>query len=55
MLCGGCKTNFTQSLDGVTCISNDECASNVGWTWAVTVIGYAVYAAYTMLTSLQHV
>lgn len=53
VLCGGCKTNFTQSLDGVTCISNDECANNVGWTWAVTVIGYAVYAAYTVLTSLK--
>ncbi len=53
VLCGGCKKNFTQSLDGVTCISNDECANNVGWTWAVTVIGYAVYAAYTVLTSLQ--
>jgi len=53
VLCGGCKTNFTQSLDGVTCISNDECANNVGWTWAVTVIGYAVYAVYTVLTSLQ--
>jgi len=53
VLCGGCKKNFTQSLDGVTCISNDACASNVGWTWAATVIAYAVYAVYTVLTSLQ--
>jgi hypothetical protein len=53
VLCGGCKKNFTQSLDGVTCISNDECANNVGWTWAVSVIGYAVYAAYIVLASLQ--
>ncbi len=53
VLCGGCKPNFTQSLDGVTCISNDECGINVGWTWAVTAIGYAAYAIYTVLTSLQ--
>ena len=53
VLCGGCKYNFTQSLDGLTCISNAECANNVGWTWAATVVAYAVYAVYTVLTSLQ--
>jgi len=53
VLCGGCKTNFTQSLDGVTCISNEECGKNVGWTWAVTIIGYTMYAMYTVITSLQ--
>jgi hypothetical protein len=53
VLCGGCKRGFTQSLDGVTCFSNDECAKNVGWTWAVTVIGYSLYAAYIVVVSLQ--
>ena len=53
VLCGGCKQNFTQSLDGVTCMSNDECAKNVVWTWVVTLIGFAAYAAYTVLTSLK--
>ncbi|TEB14985.1 hypothetical protein C9890_0636, partial [Perkinsus sp. BL_2016] len=51
VLCGGCKRGFTQSLDGVTCFSNDECAKNVGWTWAVTVIGYSLYAAYIVVFS----
>ena len=34
-------------------MSNDECAKNVVWTWVVTLIGYAAYAAYTVLTSLK--
>jgi hypothetical protein len=53
VLCGGCKPGFTQSLDGVTCLSNDECSKNVGWTWAVSVIGYAFFAAYTVVVSLH--
>jgi hypothetical protein len=53
VLCGGCKQNFTQSLDGVTCLSNDECANNVVWTWVATFIGYAVYAVYTVHASTK--
>jgi hypothetical protein len=53
VLCGGCKQGFTQSLDGHSCISNDVCMQNVGWTWAVTIIGYAIYSIYIVVSSLQ--
>ncbi|MEI8287396.1 MAG: hypothetical protein WCG15_08885 [Actinomycetes bacterium] len=52
-LCGGCKQGFTQSLDGYSCVSNDDCMKNVGWTWAVTIIGYVVYSIYIVMSSLQ--
>jgi hypothetical protein len=53
VLCGGCKPGFTQSLDGYSCISNDVCLQNVGWTWAVTIIGYVMYSIYITVSSLQ--
>jgi hypothetical protein len=53
VLCGGCKPGFTQSLDGYSCISNDVCRQNVGWTWAVSILGYALYSIYIVLSSLQ--
>ncbi len=53
VLCGGCKTGFTQSLDGYSCILNDECSQNVGWTWAVSIIGYLFYSLYIVKSSLQ--
>jgi hypothetical protein len=53
VLCGGCKPGFTQSLDGYSCISNDVCLQNVGWTWAVTAIGYVVFSIYIVVSSLS--
>jgi hypothetical protein len=53
VLCGGCKPGFTQSLDGYSCITNDACMQNVGWTWAVTIIGYVIYGIYIVVSSLQ--
>ncbi len=51
VLCGGCKPNFTQSLNGFSCVSNDDCLSNMGWTWALSVVGYIVYSGYIVFTS----
>jgi len=53
VLCGGCKPGFTQSLDGYSCIDNEVCMQNVGWTWTVTIIGYVVYSIYIVVSSLQ--
>jgi hypothetical protein len=53
VLCGGCKTGYTQSLDGYSCVSNDVCLRNIVWTWAVTVIGYIIYSIYIVVSSLQ--
>jgi hypothetical protein len=51
VLCGGCKPGFTQSLNGYSCISNEECAKNVGWTWAVTIIGHIVFSIYIVYST----
>jgi hypothetical protein len=53
VLCGGCKPNFTQSLNGYSCISNEECSQNVAWTWAVTIIGYIIFSIYIVYSSTQ--
>jgi hypothetical protein len=53
VLCGSCKSGFTQSLDGYSCISNEECQKNVGWTWAASIIGYGIYSLYIVTSSLQ--
>jgi hypothetical protein len=43
-LCGGCPSNFTQSLDGISCISNEDCSKNLWWVWIVSLLGFAVIA-----------
>jgi hypothetical protein len=53
VLCGGCKSGFTQSLDGYSCISNDECEKNVGWVWAVSIVGYLFYGLYIVISALK--
>jgi hypothetical protein len=53
VLCGGCKAGFTQSLDGYSCISNEECEKNVVWTWAVTIIGHIIFSIYIVYSSTQ--
>jgi hypothetical protein len=53
VLCGGCKAGFTQSLDGYSCVSNEVCLQNLGWVWAVTIIGYVLYSIYIVVSSLR--
>jgi hypothetical protein len=49
-LCGGCITNFTQSMDGKSCVSNDECSKNLWWIWTISMLGYSVYALYIVVS-----
>jgi hypothetical protein len=51
VLCGGCKPNFTHSLNGYSCISNEECMRNLGWVWTITVVGFTLYSIYIVITS----
>jgi hypothetical protein len=53
ILCGSCKPNFTQSLNGYSCISNDVCEQNLGWVWAVSVLGFFAYSVYIVRKSLK--
>jgi hypothetical protein len=41
-LCGGCPPNFTQSMDGVSCISNSDCSRSLWWVWTLSLVGFAV-------------
>jgi hypothetical protein len=41
-LCGGCARGFTQSMDGVSCISNSDCIQNLWWVWMLSILGYAL-------------
>jgi hypothetical protein len=49
-LCGGCPANFTQSMDGRSCISNAECAKNLWWVWTVTILGFAALSLYIVVS-----
>jgi hypothetical protein len=53
VLCGGCRQNFTHSLNGYSCASNDDCLRNLGWVWTVSVIGFVIYSMYIVFTSLD--
>jgi hypothetical protein len=53
VLCGGCKQNFTHSLNGYSCVSNDDCLRDFGWVWTVTVIGFVLYSIYIVFTSVS--
>jgi hypothetical protein len=50
-LCGGCPVNFTHSLDDKSCIANAECIGNLWWVWMVSVLGFAMYSLYIVLSS----
>ncbi len=52
VLCGGCKQNFTQSLNGFSCVPNNVCSETRPLVWSVTVIGYIVYALYIVISSM---
>jgi hypothetical protein len=39
-LCGGCPPDFTQSMDGVNCIKNEDCKKDMWWVWTLSVFGF---------------
>jgi hypothetical protein len=49
-LCGGCPPNFTQSMDNRSCISDETCAKNLWWVWTLSVLGYAAYSLYIIVS-----
>jgi hypothetical protein len=40
-------------MNGYSCISNDVCRHNLGWIWAVTVLGHFLYSVYIVGKSLE--
>jgi hypothetical protein len=53
VLCGGCRQNYTQSLNGFSCVPNNACSEARPLVWTVTVIGYIVYALYIVISSMK--
>jgi hypothetical protein len=49
-LCGGCRPNFTQSIDSKTCTSNDVCSQNLHWVWMLSILCFACYSLYIVLS-----
>lgn len=49
-LCGGCPSGFTQSLDDRSCISNEECLKNIWWVWTLSILGFAIYSLYIVVS-----
>ncbi len=49
-LCGGCPPNFTQSMDEMTCITNEECSKNLWWVWSLSILGFGVYSFYIVVS-----
>jgi hypothetical protein len=52
VLCGGCRQNFTHSLNGYSCVSNDDCLRDFGWVWTVTVVGFVLQSIYVVVKSV---
>jgi hypothetical protein len=49
-LCGGCPVNFTHSMNDKSCIENTDCINNLGWVWFVSILGFALYSLYIVLS-----
>lgn len=49
-LCGGCPPNFTQSLDDRTCVSNEQCSKALWWVWMLSMLGFAAYSLYIVVS-----
>jgi hypothetical protein len=49
-LCGGCPINFTHSMNDKSCIENTDCINNLGWVWFVSILGFALYSLYIVLS-----
>ena len=52
VLCGGCRQNFTHSMNGYSCVSNGDCLRDFGWVWTVSVIGFVLDSIYIVFTSV---
>lgn len=52
-LCGGCPSNFTQSIDGVSCISNEDCMRDLWWVWTLSVLGFA-FLGFLIIPRSEH-
>lgn len=52
-LCGGCADNFTQSMDDATCISNEVCSQNLWWVWMLSILGFALYGLFIVMSCRQ--
>jgi hypothetical protein len=51
VLCGGCVSGFTQSLDGRTCISNEVCSQNLWWVWTLSILWWAAFGLGIVVSS----
>jgi hypothetical protein len=49
-LCGGCAPSFTQSMNDRICISNEMCAKNLWWVWTLSVLGYAAFSLFIVVS-----
>ena len=49
-LCGGCPPSFTHSMNDRSCISDETCAKNLWWVWTLSVLGYAAYSLYIVVS-----
>jgi hypothetical protein len=52
-LCGGCPRNFTQSIDGMSCISNEDCMRDVWWVWTLSILGFA-FLSFLIIPRSEH-
>jgi hypothetical protein len=53
-LCGGCRDNFTQSIDGKSCIDNEVCRRSLWWVWTLSILGYAAFGFYIVASCQMH-
>lgn len=49
-LCGGCPPHFTQSLDDRNCVSNEQCSKALWWVWMLSILGFAAYSLYIVVS-----
>ncbi len=45
--------NYTQSLNGFSCVHNAICLQTMPWIWTITILGFIVYSIYIVITSLN--
>jgi hypothetical protein len=50
-LCGGCLPDFTQAMDHQSCIPNEICINNLWWVWTVSILGFAAYGLYIVISA----
>lgn len=49
-LCGGCPPDFTQSMDDMTCISDEACSRNLWWVWTLSTLGFLAYSLFIVVS-----